>query len=122
MTTRAPFSLCIHENLAYHYLMIDRKSVARNHNKIQSHNSVQDFQNTKLWNLGKLIREYRLSSGLDFEELSRISEIDERALREIESGLLNPSLSRLYAICNVLNIPPSEVESIFINLSDSSGQ
>lgn len=98
--------------------MIDKKATARNHEK----NSVQNLRYPRLGSLGKLIREYRLSSGLDFDELARISEIDEISLREIESGLLNPSLSRLYAICNVLNIPPSKVESIFINLSDSSAK
>lgn len=118
MTARAPFSLFIHGKLAYHYLMTDKKAIAVDHGK----KSVQTFRSAKLWNLGKLIREYRLSSGLDFDELARISEIDEISLREIESGLLNPSLSRLYAICNVLNIPPSKVESIFINLSDSSAK
>lgn len=61
--------------------------------------------------LARLVSAYRVKSRLSVAELSRLSEMPESSITELEAGSKRMSLSNLYALCNILNIPPSEIQT-----------
>jgi transcriptional regulator with XRE-family HTH domain len=59
--------------------------------------------------LGDRVRELRNNKKLSMEKLAELSGIDYRQLSYIELGQTDPSLSTLYALCNGLEIPLTEL-------------
>lgn len=59
--------------------------------------------------VGLLIREYRLKANLSAADVARLTDVALEDIAALENGSLLMSLSDLYALCNVLNIPPSKV-------------
>lgn len=66
---------------------------------------------------GMRIREVRERKGLSLREVARRMGISASALSQIERGLLRPSVNRLFAIANALDVTVLEV----FGESDSSG-
>lgn len=58
---------------------------------------------------GMRIREVRERKGLSLREVARRMEISASALSQIERGLLRPSVNRLFAIANALDVTVLEV-------------
>jgi transcriptional regulator with XRE-family HTH domain len=59
--------------------------------------------------LGDRVRELRSNKKLSMEKLAELSGIDYRQLSYIELGQTDPSLSTLYALCNGLEMPLTEL-------------
>jgi len=56
--------------------------------------------------LGKRIKQIRLQQNLSQEELSYKAEIEYSQVSRIERGVINTSVSQIFAIAKALNIEP----------------
>jgi transcriptional regulator with XRE-family HTH domain len=70
--------------------------------KVES--AVSTFETTQLPEIGKRIRNSRLSAGLNLHELARLSGISAPALSLIENGKRDLRLSSLFRIAGALRI------------------
>lgn len=67
-----------------------------------------DFQE-----IGLFLRHYRELAGLDLAQVAQLIEIEPAELSRYEAGELNIPLDYVFALSNVLNIPPEEVVRVF---------
>ena len=65
------------------------------------------------------LRELRNKKGYSQIELARVALVSESQIGRIERGMLNPTLSSLYALARALNVPlPTLVEVEVIKISE----
>ena len=68
---------------------------------------------------GDKIKHYRTLRNLTQKELAELSGISEIAIRKYESGERKAKLKTLYALSEVLNVPPPVLMSDFNELSNT---
>ena len=61
-------------------------------------------------NFGKLIYQARIASGMRQMDLAAVVGVSSNAIREIESGNVNPKLSTVGRLINALGIPEFEIK------------
>lgn len=69
----------------------------------------KEQKNTILINFGKQLRLVRLAKGYTQEQLANELGIEISQISRIERGVINTSVSTLYAICKVLGVDISEL-------------
>lgn len=67
------------------------------------------MQDDNLIELGKRIRTIRKENGISQERLAFLSGTDRSYMGRIERGEKNISVTKIYQICNALNISPKEL-------------
>ncbi|WP_448246887.1 helix-turn-helix domain-containing protein [Thalassotalea agariperforans] len=67
------------------------------------------MQDNNLIELGKKIRAIRKEKGISQERLAFLSGTDRSYMGRIERGEKNISVTKIYQICNALNISPKEL-------------
>ncbi|OAS18915.1 hypothetical protein A8708_32165 [Paenibacillus oryzisoli] len=58
--------------------------------------------------MGKIIKARRIKQGLSQEDLAGICEVDRSYISQLERGLNEPSVSKLFELCEGLNMKPSD--------------
>lgn len=64
-------------------------------------------------NIGLFLRHYRELAGLSLAEVSGLVEVNQEELARHEAGEASVPLDLIFALSNVLNIPPDEVVRAF---------
>lgn len=59
--------------------------------------------------LGKKIREIRISKGLSQQSLANLANLELSQINRIELGIINTSVSHIAAISEALDVPPKEL-------------
>ena len=58
--------------------------------------------------IGKTIKAIRIKRGLSQEDLAGLHEVDRAYISKIESGRSEPSVHKIFELCEALNIKPSD--------------
>ncbi|MCS7465009.1 helix-turn-helix domain-containing protein [Paenibacillus doosanensis] len=74
--------------------------------------------------IGKIVKSIRIKKGLSQEDLAFECNVDRSYISMIEVGRNEPSVSKIFEICEGLNIKPSDffklVEAEYENLKDNN--
>lgn len=65
--------------------------------------------NEGIFKFGKRIKEVRLSKKISQENLAYESGLEYSQISRIERGVINTSISHVFAIAKALDVPPSEL-------------
>lgn len=58
--------------------------------------------------IGKTIKALRIKRGLSQEDLAGLHEVDRAYISKIESGRSEPSVSKIFELCEALKIKPAD--------------
>jgi len=58
--------------------------------------------------LANNIRKYRIEKGMTIQELANLLDVDYSQIGRMERGVVNPSISIIFDIAQILGIHPSE--------------
>jgi transcriptional regulator with XRE-family HTH domain len=67
------------------------------------------LKDDKLVSFGSKVREIRKSKGISQERLAELSETDRSYMGRIERGEKNITLTKIYQICDALDIKPNDL-------------
>jgi transcriptional regulator with XRE-family HTH domain len=67
---------------------------------------------------GKLIQQERKAKQISQERLAKLTGLDRTFISLIENGKRSPTLSTILKISSALEIPPSELFSVYESLAD----
>jgi transcriptional regulator with XRE-family HTH domain len=62
---------------------------------------------------GKILQDERKAKNVSQEKLAKLTGLDRTSISLIENGKRNPTFSTIVKICSALEIPPSELFSIY---------
>jgi transcriptional regulator with XRE-family HTH domain len=57
---------------------------------------------------GRIIKERRIRQGISQEDLAGICEVDRSYISQLERGLNEPSISKMFDLCEGLKMKPSD--------------